>query len=64
MGQLLHGCAMTAEAMRRAIRHSQESLKGGVWPLRDQPKDGGKMAHTDAYNGCAHGAEGSPAQNA
>ena len=30
MGQLLHGCAMTAEAMRRAIRYSQESLKGGV----------------------------------
>jgi hypothetical protein len=30
MGQLLHGGAMTAEAMRRAIPHSQESLKGGV----------------------------------
>ena len=29
MGQLLHRCAMTAEAMRRAIRHSQESLKRG-----------------------------------
>lgn len=27
MGQLLHGCATTTEATRRAIRHSQESLK-------------------------------------
>ena len=26
MGQVLHGCARTTEAVRRAIQHSQESL--------------------------------------
>ena len=26
MGQILHGCATTTEAVRRAIQHSQESL--------------------------------------
>lgn len=28
MGQILHGCATTTEAIRRAIQHSQESLRG------------------------------------
>ena len=28
MGQILHGCATTTEAVRRAIQHSQESLRG------------------------------------
>ena len=27
MGQVLHGCAATTEAVRRAIQHSQESLR-------------------------------------
>jgi transposase-like protein len=27
MGQILHGSATTAEAVRRAIQHSQESLR-------------------------------------
>jgi len=27
MGQLLHGCATTTETIRRAIQHSQESLR-------------------------------------
>ena len=27
MGQILHGCARTTAAVRRAIQHSQESLK-------------------------------------
>jgi transposase-like protein len=27
MGQVLHGCAMTTEAVRRAIQHSQKSLR-------------------------------------
>ena len=27
MGQVLHGCARTTEAIRREIQHSQESLK-------------------------------------
>ncbi len=28
MGQVLHGCATTTEVVRRAIQHSQESLRG------------------------------------
>ena len=28
MGQVLHGCATTTKAIRRAIQHSQESLRG------------------------------------
>lgn len=27
MGQILHGCATTTQAIRRAIQHSQESLR-------------------------------------
>lgn len=27
MGQVLHGCATTTEALRRAIQHSEESLR-------------------------------------
>ncbi len=27
MGQILHGCATTTEAVRRAIQHSEESLR-------------------------------------
>src|ERR1700744_3140321 len=27
MGQVLHGCATTTETVRRAIQHSQESLR-------------------------------------
>ncbi len=27
MGQILHGCATTTEAVRRAIQHSQTSLR-------------------------------------
>jgi hypothetical protein len=27
MGQVLHGCATTTEAVRRAIQNSQESLR-------------------------------------
>lgn len=27
MGQVLHGCATTTEAVRRAIQHSQNSLR-------------------------------------
>src|ERR1700748_1652442 len=51
MGQVLHGCATTTEAVRRAIQHSQESLRAlakrhGVnpktvaqWKARDSVAD-------------------------
>src|SRR6185295_14101518 len=38
MGQILHGCATTTEAIRRAIQHSQESLRAARQALRDQPE--------------------------
>jgi len=31
MGQILHGSATTTEAVRRAIQHSQESLRALAW---------------------------------
>ena len=31
MGQVLHGCAKTTEAVRRAIQDSQESLKTKIY---------------------------------
>ena len=39
MGQVLHGSATTTEAVRRAIQHSQESLRAARQALRDQPED-------------------------
>src|SRR6201999_465833 len=51
MGQVLHGCATTTEAVRRAIQHSQESLRAlakryGInqktvakWKKRASPSD-------------------------
>ena len=43
MGQILHGSATTTEAVRRAIQHSQESLRALAGPLRDQPEDRREM---------------------
>src|SRR3974377_981967 len=38
MGQVLHGSATTTEAVRRAIQHSQESLKAPAKRHRANPK--------------------------
>jgi transposase-like protein len=38
MGQVLHGCATTTEAVRRAIQHSQESLRYSQESLRSLAK--------------------------
>src|SRR5262245_18099351 len=38
MGQILHGCATTTEAIRRAIQHSQESLRTLAKRYRINPK--------------------------
>jgi hypothetical protein len=38
MGQVLHGCARTTAAVRRAIQHSQKSLNGLAETVRDQPE--------------------------
>ena len=51
MGQVLHGCARTTEAVRRAIQHSQASLRTlasrfgtnpktvAKWPRRSPAED-------------------------
>ena len=59
MGQVLHGSATTTEAIRRAIQHSQASLRALSKPLWDQPKDGRQVAAADLGPRPAHGAEGS-----
>lgn len=38
MGQVLHGCARTTEAVRRAIQNSQESLNVLAEPYHVNPK--------------------------
>ena len=38
MGQVLHGCATTTEAIRRAIQHSQESLRSLAERYGTNPK--------------------------
>src|SRR5262249_3645526 len=42
MGQVLHGCATTTEAVRRAIQHSQESLRALARRYGINQKTGGK----------------------
>jgi hypothetical protein len=39
MGQVLHGSARTTEAVRRAIQHSQESLRASRKATRRQSED-------------------------
>ena len=39
MGQILHGSATTTEAVRRAIQHSQASLRALAKRLWDQPEN-------------------------
>src|ERR1700716_3971093 len=49
MGQILHRSATTTEAIRRAIQHSQESLRtlSRAW---HQPEDGGQVEEAQ-FNG-------------
>jgi hypothetical protein len=45
MGQVLYGCATTTEAVRRAIRHSQESLRTLARRHGINPKTVAKWKH-------------------
>jgi len=40
MGQILHGCATTTAALRRAIQNSQESLITTYFSLSHQRQNG------------------------
>jgi hypothetical protein len=45
MGQVLHGCATTAETIRRAIQHSQESLRALAKRYGINPETVAKWRH-------------------
>ena len=57
MGQILHGSATTAEAIRRAIQNSQASLRELAARYGINPKTVA-MAPTQFGLRCPHGAEG------
>jgi transposase InsO family protein len=48
MGQVLHGCATTTEAVRRAIQHSQESLRALSKRFGINPKTVAKWRKRDS----------------
>ena len=58
MGQVHHGSATTTAAVRRAIRHSQESLKALAKRYGVNPKTVAKWEGTAPYGGSAHSADG------
>ena len=47
MGQVLHGSATTTEAVRRAIQHSQESIRALAELHGVNPKTVSKWKHRD-----------------
>ena len=57
MGQVLHGSATTTEAIRRAIQHSQESLRALAKRYGDQPEDGRQVEEADFGRRSADRAE-------
>lgn len=50
MGQILHGCARTTEAVRRAIQNSQESLKVLAERYHINPKTVAKWKKRDTVS--------------
>ena len=62
MGQVLHGSATTTEAVRRAIQHSQESLRALAKRYGDQSEDRRQVEEADLGCRSADRAEGAPDQ--
>ena len=58
MGQVLHGCARTTAAVRRAIQHSQKSLNGLAEQYGINPKTVAKWKKRGFANDPPMGAEG------
>jgi len=50
MGQVLHGSARTTEALRRAIQHSQESLRALARRYGINPKTAAKWKKRTAVS--------------
>ena len=59
MGQVLHRSATTTEAVRRAIQHSQESLRSAGSASWDQPEDGRQVEEARLDGGSAYRTDGS-----
>ena len=57
MGQVLHGCARTAEAVRRAIQNSQESLKALAERYHINPRTAAKWRNRDTVSDSPMGPE-------
>ena len=60
MGQVLHGSATTTEAVRRAIQHSQESLRTLARRHGINPKTVAKWRKRCSVADLRTGAEASP----
>ena len=58
MGQILHGSATTTEAVRRAIQHSQESLRGLARRYGINPKTVAKWKKRDSVSDLPTRTEG------
>ena len=58
MGQVLHGSATTTEAIRRAIQHSQESLRALAKRYGIKPEDRREVEGTDHGHRPADQTEG------
>ena len=50
MGQVLHGSATTTEAVRRAIQHSQESIRALAERYEVNPKTVSKWKHRETFS--------------
>lgn len=55
MGQILHGCASTTEAVRGAIQNSQESIRALAARYHINPKTFAKWKHRSTVNDAAMG---------
>ena len=60
MGQVLHGSATTTAAVRRAIQHSQESLRALAKRLGINPKTVAKWRKRASASDCPNRTEGAP----
>lgn len=57
MGQILHGCARTTEAIRHAIQNSQESVKALAVRYGIKSQDRGQVEKAHYGEGCSHGTK-------
>jgi len=58
MGQVLHGTAITTEAVRRAIQHSQESLRSLSRRFGINPKTVAKWKKRGSVDDLKSGSKG------